>query len=177
MQLQPEDREGPWVAIQVLANAEKATSLALRRRNYEEFLPTYTVRRRRSDRMVALEVPLFPGYLFCRCSSHNPHLIVQVPGVVRIVGMNRIPATLDQSEIDAVRRIVDSNLVPRPWKYLSAGEAVRIIRGALRGVEGLFVEQNNTRYVVLRVTVLQRAVAVQVRPEDIVLSTGVDCAT
>jgi len=39
----------------------------LRGKGYEEFLPLYRSRRRWSDRIKELDVPLFPGYLFCRC--------------------------------------------------------------------------------------------------------------
>lgn len=55
-----------WFVIQVRPRYEKIVASVLRAKGYEEFLPLHTARRRWSDRTKELEVPLFPGYLFCR---------------------------------------------------------------------------------------------------------------
>ena len=54
-----------WYAIRVQSKFENLASATLRGKGYEEFLPLYRSRRRWSDRVKQLDLPLFPGYLFC----------------------------------------------------------------------------------------------------------------
>src|ERR1035441_6961975 len=56
----------PWYALQIQSRLASVASATLRGKGYEEFLPLYRSRRRWSDRVKELEIPLFPGYLFCR---------------------------------------------------------------------------------------------------------------
>jgi len=159
--------EGAWIALYVRSNVERRVCNGLKERNYEHFLPTYSVRRRWRGSNVLLDVPLFPGYVFCRWSASNPQLIVTVPGVVRIVGVGRIPLQVDDREVEAVRRIASSGAPSMPWHFLRAGERVRLVEGPLRGLEGILV-QNKGIYVVVNVTLLQRAVAVTVAFDQVV---------
>ncbi|PYV81621.1 MAG: hypothetical protein DMG05_29645, partial [Acidobacteria bacterium] len=55
-----------WFALVVRSQHEKMVASVLHSKGYEEFLPLYTVKRRWSDRIKQLELPLFPGYVFCR---------------------------------------------------------------------------------------------------------------
>ncbi|SRR6266481_2345510 len=159
--------EGAWVAVHVQSNREKKVFLALNERSYESFLPTYRALRRWSDRSAELELPLFRGYLFCRWLNHNPQQIVQVPGVIRVVGFGRMPACVDDSEIAAVRRIVDSKVVSMPWKLLRIGERVKVTSGALSGIEGILVKSSSGSYVIVNVVLLGRAVAAKIHPSQI----------
>lgn len=160
--------EGAWVAVQVRSNAEKTVAVGLRARNYEEFLPSYGVQRRWSNRRVFLDLPLFRGYVFCRWKRHSPQPIVAVPGVVRIVGIGGTPLPVDDAEVTAVRTIVQSGVPYTPTRLMCVGEHVRLIRGPLRGLEGILINQNKTNSLVVGITLLRRAVAAKVSPWDLV---------
>src|ERR1043165_693362 len=58
--------KGSWFAIRVRSSKEGFVSRILRNKGYNEFLPVYRARRRWSDRVAVVELPLFPGYVFCR---------------------------------------------------------------------------------------------------------------
>ena len=47
-----------WFAVRVRPRHEKTTAIGLRQRGLEEFLPLHTVRRRWSDRLVAVAMAL-----------------------------------------------------------------------------------------------------------------------
>jgi len=49
-------------------------------RGYESFLPLYKCRRRWSDRSKEIELPLFPGYVFCQFNSLDRFPILSIPG-------------------------------------------------------------------------------------------------
>ncbi len=112
-----------------------------------------------------MESPLFPGYLFCRFNPLERLPILKTPGVMEIVGCNRKPIPIDEQEIQAIQRMMESSLVRQPWPYLEVGERVRIQSGALRGLVGILVALKGNYRLVLSVTLVAveiDAAAVQV---------------
>jgi hypothetical protein len=62
----PRSDQLAWYALQIRSKLGSVVSATLRGKGYEEFLPLYRARRRWSDRIKQVELPLFSGYLFCR---------------------------------------------------------------------------------------------------------------
>jgi hypothetical protein len=56
----------PWYAICAKPNFELVSARLLRAKGFDEYLPMYCSRRRWSDHVKEIEVPLFPQYIFCR---------------------------------------------------------------------------------------------------------------
>jgi transcription antitermination factor NusG len=151
-----------WYAVRVRTNAEKSVSVALRAKGYEEYLPLYQHNSRWTDRFKILERPLFPGYVFCRLDPTFRRPLLTVPGVNGIVGFGRAFAPIEDSEIEAVRRVVLAGLPAMRGPFLASGQRVRIRSGPLDGVEGVLTRIKNTLCVVVSITILQRSVAVEV---------------
>ena len=89
-------------------------------------------------------------------------LIVTTPGVIRFVGCGREPVPVDDSEIAALRQAVSAGLPMQPWPVFKAGDRVELTEGPLRGCYGVLVDWKGERQVVLTVSLLGRAVVVQV---------------
>lgn len=157
--------EGAWVAIQVRVNREWTVAEELARHGYEHFLPTYDARPATRRRRPAS--PLFPGYLFCRYTLLNPFRIVQVTDVRRIVGMGHIPLPVPEDEVESIRRVLSLGAYSEPWRFLEIGQRVKISHGPLRGIEGILISVRNSLRVVVAVTLLRRAVAVEVEAEHV----------
>jgi transcription antitermination factor NusG len=156
----------PWYAVRVQAKFEKVASSILREKGFEEFLPLYRARHQWSDRVKQLDLPLFPGYLFCSIDMAAGLLpVVTVPGVLGIVSAGRHPLQVSGTEIQAVRSVVLSGLAATPWPALVAGCPVLIERGPLAGVEGIVLETDKKYRLVVSVSMLQRAVAVEIERE------------
>jgi transcription antitermination factor NusG len=151
-----------WFALQVAGRKEKNVAEALAQKGYEVFLPLYKVRRRRSDRVVNLELPLFPGYLFCRFSSQKRLPILITPGVILLIGSGGAPVPVDEAEIAAVRAIVNSGRSVEPWPALAVGQRVRVEGCSLAGLEGTLLEIKNSCRLIISVTLIQRSVAVEI---------------
>src|SRR5438876_11782810 len=95
-------RDSSWFAVQVRARSEKLVSSILENKGFENLVPVYNVKRSRSDRVLGIELPLFPGYLFCRLDLTQRLLpLFTTPGVVRLLGVGNRPVPVDASEIDA----------------------------------------------------------------------------
>lgn len=154
--------DGSWFALQIKAGHERATALMLRHKGYEEFLPLCKVKRRWSDRIKEIQVPLFPGYLFCQFSPHVGAPIITTPGVIRIVGIGKTPVAVSDEEISAVQRLVKSGLNTQPWPYLRVGQTVRIESGPLEDLEGIVLVIKNHHRLIVSVSLLQRSVAVEI---------------
>jgi transcription antitermination factor NusG len=160
--LLPRTDSFPWFALQIRSRYEKIAASLLCGKGYELFLPAYKSRRRWSDRIKELEVPLFPGYLFCRFNPLDRLPILVTPGVIQVVGIGKSPVPVDDAEIAALQTAVQSGLPRQPWPFLQIGQRVRVECGPLCGLEGILVDFKGRHRLVLSVTLLQRSVAVEV---------------
>jgi transcription antitermination factor NusG len=151
----------PWYALQVRTRYERVVADHLDGMEYEWFLPLTRDRKRWSDRIKEVAVPLFPGYLFCRFDAQNRLPILKTPGVLHVVGYNRQPISVDEAEITAIQTLVASGVPNQPCSFVEIGDRVRISAGPLRGLEGILVESRGQHKFVLSVTLLQRSVAVE----------------
>lgn len=151
-----------WYAVRVRSNFERTVSAVLEDKGVEQFLPTYRSRRIWTDRVKTLDLPLFPGYVFCRIPLDERNRVVTTDGVVGIVGAGRRPIPVSESEMDAVRAIVQSQSPSEPWPFLRVGQTVRINRGSLAGLEGILIRVKNSWRLVVSVTLLERSVAVDI---------------
>jgi transcription antitermination factor NusG len=151
-----------WYAVHVRSNFERIVCRNLEDKGYELFLPTYRSQRRWSDRVKHIDVPLFPGYVFCRLDAQNRTPVLSVPGVVQIVGQGKTPVPVSEREIGAIKTILKSDLPYLPWSSLAAGHRVVVERGPLMGVEGVLVEARGPHRLVVSIMMLQRSVAVEV---------------
>jgi transcription antitermination factor NusG len=154
--------DGRWIAVQVKAGTERKIADSLILREYELFLPIY----RKRGRITTQERVLFPGYVFCRYLEQARHRIVEIPGVVRLVGLSKTPIPIPDDEIEAIRRIVDSGFHSEPWKFLTLGQHVRVLRGPLEGLTGLLVAHRKSNRLVVAVSLLSRSVAAEVDAAD-----------
>jgi len=151
-----------WFAVHVRSRYENVVARCLKAKGYECFLPTYRSRRRWSDRVRELELPLFPGYFFCRFHIEDRLPILKTPRLISIVGIAQNPVPVDEAEIEAVRTLVNSDLRHEPWPYVGIGQKVRIDYGALWGLEGVLQSFKGRHRIVVSVTLLQRSVAAEI---------------
>lgn len=155
-----------WYALRIQSRLQNVASTTLRDKGYEEFFPLYRARRRWSDRIKELELPLFPGYLFCRFYLGDRLLpILTTPGVISVVGAGKTPVPIDDDEIEAIRAILRSGLAAQPWPLLRVGSKVFIERGPLTGLEGIITNTDKVYRLVVSVSLLQRSVAVEIDRE------------
>ena len=158
----PHESSALWYAVRVRSNFESRVSAVLNHKGVEQFLPTYRSRRIWSDRVKTMDLPLFPGYVFCRIPLEERNQVLITDGVVGLVGAGRQPIPVSELEIEAIRTIVQSQTPAEPWPFLKIGEKVRINHGALSGVEGILIRVKNSWRLVVSVTLLERSVAVEI---------------
>jgi transcription antitermination factor NusG len=157
-----ESCRAPWFAIRVKSNFEKKVADGLRNKGLEEFLPLYQSRRRLSDRYKTVDLPLFPGYLFCRLDLDHRLPLLTTAGFLYIVSVGNKPVPVDEDEISAVKLVVRSGVPAMPWPSLAVGQRVRLEGGPICGLEGVVMQVGTHDRICVSVTLLQRGVSVEV---------------
>ena len=159
--------EPQWYAAYTCANHEKHVASQLVERDVEHFLPRYSSVRRWKDRRVSLELPLFPGYVFVRLALRERLRVLQIPGVVRLVGFGGLPTALPDDEMEILRSGLCESLRAEPHPYLRAGKRARVVRGPLAGMEGIVVRRKNRTRLVLSFDLIQRSMAIEMDESDL----------
>jgi transcription antitermination factor NusG len=159
--------ESRWYAAYTCANHEKRVREQLEQRSVESFLPVYESVRRWKDRRMRLQLPLFPGYVFVRMAVVDRLRVLQVPGVVRLVGFNGQLAALPDAEIEGLKSGLASGVRAEPHPFLTAGRRVRIKAGPLEGREGILLRRKGSLRVVLSIELIQRSIVVDVDVADV----------
>jgi transcription antitermination factor NusG len=157
---------------------EKAVARILATKGFETFLPLYKKRHVYATRAKNSELPLFPGYVFCRFNIIRRLPILTTPGVLQILGIGRTPLAISDVEIASLQTAISAQIPVEPHPFLQTGERVRIGHGVLAGVEGIVVEFKQSVRLVLSVTLLQRSVLLEIDREMVAEDrppfTGID---
>lgn len=156
-----------WYAVFVRSKMEKQIGAVLSEKGFEVCVPLYRCRRRWSDRYKWLDLPLFPTYLFCRLALRQKNLVLTTPGVIRLVSQGPAPLPVGEEEMNGLLQLCRSGVQAHPLPAIPAGSRVRIKAGALAGVEGILLEERRVSRVVLSVSLLNRAVCVEIDGIDI----------
>jgi len=155
------DTDHNWYALYTRHQHEKAAAGTLQKKGFEIFLPLYTTDHRWQDRIKQVSLPLFPCYIFLRGGLNRWLQIMTTPGVCGIVGFGA-PAAIPTSEIEGVRRMVETTLRVEPHPFLRSGDWVRVKSGPLVGLEGILIYKKNRTRLVLSVEMLGKSVATEV---------------
>jgi transcription antitermination factor NusG len=153
-----------WYALVVRPRHERTAADFLRRQSFESFLPLYRTRHRWSDRVKELELPLFPGYVFCRFSPNYRRWVENAPGVRRTIDVAGRLASIPESEIETVKRIVSSQLAAEPWPGVEPGTEVVIQDGPLCGMRGVVTVVKKRCRLFVSVLLLNRSISVEIEP-------------
>jgi transcription termination/antitermination protein NusG len=156
-----------WFAVYTAPRHEKAVARQLETREIQSFLPLYrSMRRWKNGCRVQVDQPLFPNYLFICVERRECVRVLQVPGVLSIVGSGREPVPLPSSEIESLRSGIHLHKF-EPHPYLAVGEKVRITSGALAGMAGVLLRRKNQFRVVLTLELIMQSVAVEIGIDEI----------
>lgn len=156
-----------WYAVYTRFQHEKNAARVLEGKGFEILLPVYQSLHRWKDRNKLVTLPLFPCYLFLRTALARRVEVLKTPGVRWIVGNTNGDISVPEGEIDAIRRVASTPSRVQPHPFLRHGQAVRLRRGPLEGLEGILTRVKNQFRVVISVELVQRSVAVEVDLSDV----------
>ena len=155
-----------WYAVWTRSHCEQIVHDQLAAKGFELFLPEVDVWSSRAGVRRLMSTPMFPGYLFVHHEMDKAGYIevVKARGLVKVLGeqWDRLHPIPD-AEIETLQRVQAARVPVLPHSFMQEGQRVRITRGPLADVEGILVQSNpNKGLLVLSVTLLRRSVAVAI---------------
>lgn len=124
-----------WYVIYSKPRWEKKVAQLLTEQEIENYCPLNIVRKKWSDRIKKVEVPLFTSYVFVRISEGEKTAVRETLGVINFVYSENKPAVVKDKEIERIQR------------FLSEFENVEVVAGLLQKDQrivvnsGLFIEK------------------------------------
>jgi len=165
-----ESKEGAdlqWYAAYTTSCHEKQVAEHCMVREIEHFLPLYTtIRRRTNGRTVTLKSPLFPSYVFVQITRQERVKVLNVPGILSLVGKGREATPLPSVEIETLRSSLRRcQAVPHP--FLAIGEKVRVRSGPFAEMQGIVLRNSKKTRLVISLDLIMQSVAVEVDAADL----------
>ena len=157
-----EQEKRSWFALTAKHQHEPTVARLLCAKGFAVFQPQYSEIRHWKDRQKAIELPLFPGYVFFCGGLERRVELLSTPGVFSIVSFGNNAAEINGEEIEAIRRACENRMAVQPHPLLTVGDRVRVRTGPLAGVIGILQRQKDAWRLVLSIELLGRSAAVEI---------------
>lgn len=159
----------PWWVARVRSRHEKALARHLLPFGVPFYLPQSEQLVRRGNRTFTSYLPLFSGYVFFRGNREERIVALQsqvVSEVLAVRDQDRLEAELLQ-----LRRLQLSGASLVPLRTFAPGEAVVVTEGPFRGYEGIVVRDKGKSRLIVSISLLRKAVAVEMRADALMSSS------
>ena len=153
-------------------NQEYQAQKYLKGHDVVHFLPTYHMASSRTDRVVTLKRPLFPGYIFVNIEipGAQKQLVLKSPGFCGLVSFSGKPAPVTDQTIESLQIVTGAASGDvRPHPLVKPGQKVRVTEGPFRNAVGVLWDgTSQKKQLVIEVSFLGRAVSVPIDPRQVV---------
>jgi len=148
--MQPDEKH--WYALYTAPRAEKKVSDRFTEAGIEHYLALHTVKRKWSDRIKEVIVPIIRGYIFVRIAKTEFRNILLIYGAIAFIREFGKPVPIPDDQIQRLRFMCDFSLEPVEFvlEDLTQGETITITRGPLQGLVGELVQIKGKHKVVIR---------------------------
>jgi len=159
-----------WYLIYTKPRAEKLAQENLQRQEFNTYLPLVMETHRRRGKYISLVEPMFPRYLFIQlnCTTDNWAPIRSTLGVSSIVRFGTYPMQVPESLLEILQESEDENGIQSILeKEFLAGDRVRIIDGAMTGLEGIYESKTSKERVTILLNIAGQHTRVSMTRHDI----------
>jgi len=158
--------ETHWYAVYTKSKHEKVVYQLLTKKGLESYLPVRKVMRKWSDRKKLVELPLFAGYLFVHASLNDKIEILNVKGVVRILGGSR-PEIIPHEQIETLKNFENVEIEVDPYLHLKPGSMVRVVKGPLKGSTGFLIRKQSKFRLYVNMKLIMQSASVELDAADV----------
>ena len=172
-----------WYVAIVPPNHETKISDRLALNGYETYVAKQSrLRVYASGRKKWVSQVLIPSKIFIKCTDKERHLVLQDPEVLRfmtnpsgsITSGHKSLAVVTPKEIDTLKFMLGQKDYPVSFQdsNFAKGDPVRIIRGSLKGLEGMVVSSDNSDKEIIVKLELLGCAKVTISTSDLELQTS-----
>lgn len=158
----------PWFVVHVRSRQEKILARYLERCGVSFYLPQIEKVTRRRGRKLKSYAPLFPGYVFLRGGAEARALAWRSNVVANVIDV--ADQSLLYDELCQLRKLQLSGASVLPHLALIPGAPVRVMEGVFAGYTGVIVKEKDAERLIITISQLHRAVAVDLARDAVVRS-------
>lgn len=133
-----------WYAIYTKAAKEDLAVEYISRMGIECFNPKIKKSKKIWGTLKEFSGPLFPCYVFAKFGDSSFHSVRYARGVRRVVGATDLPTPIDEQIINFIRSRAEHEREFGAIPAIKPGDPVVVNRGALYGLEGVFLEESSS---------------------------------
>ena len=141
-----------WYAVYTAPRAEKKVDERLTEAGIEHYLPLQKVKRRWSDRVKEVIVPVVNGYIFVCIFPGDFKKVTNIYGALSFVREGGQPVAIPENQMANLRFMVENadEEVVYSSESFEHGESITIIKGPLQGMMGELIEIKGNHKVLVR---------------------------
>ncbi len=165
------DPDSRWFAVWTRSRQEKVVAATFNKLGVHHYLPLKSELRKWSDRKQVVEAPLFSGYLFVNINllTNSRLQVLKVPGVGALVSNQMGPLPIPDRQIEDIRRLVTAGVECSVQPLLKEGDRVRVVRGALAGIEGTLIRNSSASRLLVSIEMIRQSLSVSISRSDVEL--------
>jgi transcriptional antiterminator RfaH len=160
-----------WFVVCCKPRQELVAQENLLRQGFRVYLPQIKVRKRSKGTWIDKIEALFPRYLFIQVDPEMQSIspVRSTRGVVGLVRFAGQPAIMANEVISVLiqREDSDSGLHQDDRLLFCAGEPVKLLEGSLAGMEGVFVQEDGEKRVIVLLELLGKTNKVKVNRDQV----------
>jgi transcription antitermination factor NusG len=150
---------GDWWVAHTKARFEKAFAWDLLEQNIPYLLPMVpklTVWKGRRRQSLA---PLFPSYVFFCGGADERYRALNTHRICQVIPVSHRQQFVD--ELTALEKALDAGAPLQFYPFAAVGKRCRVVRGPLKGLEGVVAQASGMTHLVLQVSILGQAASLR----------------
>lgn len=152
-----------WLVVYTKNNHEKKVSKIFLEKNIEFYLPLQKIKKKWSDRVKIIEVPLFKGIIFVKNNILKDNLYL-IPSVSYILQRNNKLQLVKSFEIENIKILLnglEEKYEKVDYQEIIKGDNVEVIKGPFKGLIGTSIVVNKKHQLIITITGINESYSVQ----------------
>lgn len=149
-----------WYVAHTRPRCEKKLADFCTREGFHVTLPLYRSVRKYQRKTVIFQKPLFPNYVFLYLTPDQRKTVYQSDYVANLLDV--LDQQTFEQQLQEILAALETDYEICVLPHITTGKRVRIVTGALRGMEGYVEERQGTFFVLLRLDFIAQSAAVKI---------------
>jgi transcription antitermination factor NusG len=158
--------EKHWFALYTKPRHEFKAELQLKSVSVDNYLPTYFVTKKWSDRKKKINEPVFRGYIFIHASEKERHLSLSQSAIVRCISFSGKPSIVPEWQINNLKKILSESHDILISNKIEVGFSIKITDGPFKDVIGVVTETQEDKWLAVSVDLIHRSIIVRLPKES-----------